>query len=755
MSLRPRTHRPFPARAAACAALACVGAAEILLAMSSPTPTSPAPGAPAAGATTKPPVARVQEVTDTVHGEKIADPYRWLEDGSSGEVRTWVDGQNAYAEALLGARPGRAAARERLARLLSIGTIGTPEVRGDLYFHTRREGTQNQPILYVRQGLQGKDRVLVDPNPLSPDGTATIDWWFPSRDGKLLAYGISTAGDEKSTLKVRDTATGRDLPDTIPHTRYCSLGWVPDGSGFYYTRYPAPGSVPEGQENYNRHVFFHRLGDDPAQDAYVFGKERKPEEIIEIDLSADGRWLTAVVFEGWAKTDLLISDRKAPNPAFTPVAAGLDAIFTGGVVHDVLYVRTNFEAPRYRLLAIDPARPERASWKTLIPQGEAVLDDARVVGSTIVARLMQQASSRVVLFDRDGRRVKEIALPALGTVEAISGEPDGKEAFFGFSSYTVPPRTERIDLTSKTASNWEKVAADVDLSRLEVKQVSYPSKDGTKVSMFVVGRKGLALDGSNPTLLYGYGGFNVSQTPSFSRSLVLWLERGGVYAEANLRGGGEYGEDWHRAGMLDRKQNVFDDFIAAAEYLVAHKYTRPGRLAIYGGSNGGLLVGATMTQRPDLFQAVVCAVPLLDMLRYQNFQIARLWVPEYGSAEDAAQFKYLRAYSPYHHVKKGTAYPATLLTTADSDSRVDPMHARKMAALLQATTSSDRPILLRTETRAGHGVGKPLSKQIDEAADVYGFLLWQLGLETKRETAPGPDPESGAVKPGAPGKEKS
>ena len=733
MFVRPRTHRSIPARAAAHAvrvALACVGAAEILLAMSS------------ASSTTKPPVARVQEVTDTVHGVAIVDPYRWLENGSSDEVRAWVDGQNAYAESLLGTRPGRANVRERLGKLLSIGTIGTPDVRGDLYFHTRREGTQNQPILYVRQGLTGKDRVLVDPNPLSPDGTATIDWWFPSRDGKLLAYGVSTAGDEKSTLKVRDTATGRELPDVIPHTRYCSLGWVPDGSGFYYTRYPAPGSVPVGQENYNRHVFFHRLGDDPAKDAYVFGKERKPEEIIEIDLSADGRWLTAVIYDGWAKTDLFISDRKSNSGTFTPVAQGLDAIFMGGVVHGVLYVRTNHEAPRYRLLAIDPSKPAKDGWKTLIPQGEAVLDDARVVGASIVTRRMQNASSRVVLHDRDGRRLSEIPLPALGTVDSISGEPDGREAFFGFSSYTVAPRVERIDLASKSASTWQKVAADVDLSRLEVKQVFYPSKDGTKVSMFVVGRKGLALDGSNPTLLYGYGGFNVSQTPTFSRSLVLWLERGGVYAEANLRGGGEYGEDWHRAGMLERKQNVFDDFIAAAQFLIAQKYTKPDRLAIYGGSNGGLLVGATMTQRPDLFKAVVCAVPLLDMLRYQGFQIARLWVPEYGSAEDAAQFKYLRAYSPYHHVTKGTAYPATLLTTADSDSRVDPMHARKMAALLQASTSSDRPILLRTETRAGHGVGKPLSKQIDEAADVYGFLLWQLGLEPKREKAPEPDPES-------------
>ncbi len=735
MSPNPRTHSTMFRYPVVCAAASLyVLTAELHPLMSSPD-SKP----------TKPPVARVQEVTDTVQGVSITDPYRWLEDGGSDEVRAWVDGQNAWTASLLDARPGRAAVHDRLARLLSIGTIGTPEPRGGRYFFTRREGKQNQPILYVRDGLKGKDRVLVDPNPLSADGTATIDWWYPSRDGSRLAYGVSTAGDEKSTLRVRDTATGKDLPDVIPDTRYCSLGWAPDGSGFYYTRYPAKGSVPEGQENYNRRVFYHRLGEDPAKDAYVFGRERKPEEMIEIDLSTDGRWLTAMVFDGWAKTDLLISDRHAASPSFTAVATGLDAIFTGGVVHGVLYVRTNYEAPRYRLLAIDPAKPARDGWKTLLPQKDSVLDDARIVGNRIVARLMEHASSRVVLYDLDGRRLSEVALPALGTVEAISGEPDGREAFFGFNSYTVPPLVQRIDLATGAASTWEKVAADLDLSRLEVQQRSYPSKDGTKVTMFVVGRKGLALDGSNPTLLYGYGGFNVSQTPGFSRSLVLWLERGGVYAEANLRGGGEYGEDWHRAGMLDRKQNVFDDFIAAAQYLIAQKYTTAERLGIYGGSNGGLLVGATLTQRPDLFKAVVCAVPLLDMLRYQDFQIARLWVPEYGSAEDPAQFKYLYAYSPYHHVKKGTAYPAVLLTTADSDSRVDPMHARKMAALLQAATSSDRPILLRTETRAGHGVGKPLSKQIDEAADVYGFLLWQLGLEPKM--APGPEPVDSKSKP--------
>jgi prolyl oligopeptidase len=688
------------------------------------------PAAPSAPATPKPPATRVQEVTDAVHGVAITDPYRWLEDGSSAETRAWVTGQNAYTRGLLDPRPGRAAMRTRLAALLSIGSVGAPEVRGDFYFHTRREGTkQNQPVLYVRQGFEGKDRALVDPNPLSPDGTATIDWWFPSWDGTLLAYGISTAGDEKSVLHVRNVATGKDLPGTIPNTRYSSLAWLPDSSGFYYTRYPAPGTVPPGQENYGSHVFFHKLGTDPAADPKIFGEERRPEEIIQIDISPDGRWLTAMVMDGWTKSDLLVRDLSQPASAFVPVAQGLDAIFTGGVVDGVLYVRTNFEAPRYRLLGIDPANPSRDNWKTLVPESEAVLDDAQIIAGRIVTRLMVNASSRVGLHMLDGHREGEIDLPAVGSVDQVTGERKGKEIFFSFASFTTPPLIRRHDVATGATTTWDAVHANVELSNLDVKQVWYPSTDGTKVSMFVVARKGIKLDGSNPTLLYGYGGFNISLTPEFNKPIVLWLERGGVYAEPNLRGGGEYGEGWHHAGMLERKQNVFDDFAAAARWLVDNKFTQPGKLAIYGGSNGGLLVGAALTQHPELYRAVVCSVPLLDMVRYQNFQIARLWIPEYGSADEPDQFKWLYAYSPYHHVTRGAAYPAVLLTTAESDSRVDPMHARKMAARLQASTSSGLPILLRTETRAGHGIGKPVSKQIDEMTDVLGFLAWQVGLE--------------------------
>ncbi len=701
-----------------------------LVLLAAPLLLPPAPSC-AAGDVAEPPVTRTDEVVDDLFGVSIPDPYRWLEDGSSAEARIWVESQNAYTRKILDARPGRGATRDRLARLLSIGTLTAPTPRGSRYFYTRREGEQNQPILYVRDSLVGKDRVLVDPNALSADGTAAIDWWYPSVDGSLLAYGVSLSGDEKSTLHVLDVKTGKALEDVIPHTRYCSLGWLADNSGFYYTRYPAPGEVPAGQENYNRHVFFHRLGGDWAKDPAIFGAARKPEEIIEFSVSPDGRYMVVWVLEGWSRSDLYVKDLKTEGSPFVPVAEKIDALFQGEVVDGTLYLLTNWEAPRYRLFAVDPKKPGRAAWKPLIPQTDAVLSEVHVVGGRILALYLKDAASRLTVFGGDGKKVRDIALPSLGTIEKVDGRHDGQEAFFGFSSYTVPPSVYRYDLKTGAVTLWEQVRTGLDLSGLDVDQVFYRSKDGTRVPMFVVHRKGLRLDGGNPTVLYGYGGFNISLTPAFSRAVVLWLERGGIYAVANLRGGGEYGEDWHRAGMLDRKQNVFDDFIAAASWRVEQKYTRPDRLAIYGGSNGGLLVGAALTQRPDLFRAVVCAVPLLDMLRYENFQIARLWVPEYGSAANETQFRVLRAYSPYHNVKDGTAYPAVLLEAAESDSRVDPMHARKMAARLQKATSSKQPVLLRIETKAGHGIGKPLTKVVDEAADTWTFLLWQLGLETR------------------------
>jgi len=671
---------------------------------------------------------RTESVVEQIHGVSVADPYRWLEDDDSPDVRSWVAAQNGKTRAALDPIPGRAKIRERLETLVSIGSISTPAVRKERLFYSRREGRMNQPVLYVREGLRGSDRVLLDPNPLSADGTVALDWSYVSEDGRYLAYGVSQSGSEQSTLRVRDVGTGVDLPDQIPHTRACSVAWEPSSRGFYYTRYPAPGTVPEGQENYNRRVFHHTLGDDPAKDSLVFGEGREPDAWPNVDLSPDGRWLVVEESKGWSRTQVYLKDLKSED-GFKPVVEGEEALYGVAALNDRLIIHTNEGAPTYRVFTADPRRPGRANWIEVIPPSEEILQGLRIVGGRIVAEYLKDASSRLRIFSMDGRLEKEIDLPTLGSVSALGGEWDGKDIYFGFTSFTVPPSVYHHDIRSGTTALWEKVSAPIDPAAYEIRQVRYPSKDRTMISMFVILPKGVARDGGQRVLLTGYGGFNVSLTPTFDRDNFLWLERGGAVAIPNLRGGGEYGETWHRAGMLANKQNVFDDFIAAAEYLIREGFTRSDRLAIQGGSNGGLLVGAALTQRPDLFRAVVCAVPLLDMVRYHRFQIARLWIPEYGSAEDPDQFRWLYAYSPYHHVKDGTAYPAVLLTAAESDSRVDPMHARKMAAQLQAaTTAGERPILLRLETKAGHGAGKPLSKQLDEQTDVWSFLFWQLGV---------------------------
>jgi prolyl oligopeptidase len=674
------------------------------------------------------PATPAGDTVDEVHGETIPDPYRWLEDGDSAETRSWTERQNALTEAYLAARPARSGIRNRLDQLLAIGAISVPvPVRGR-YFYQRRDGRQNQPVLYVRDGAGGTDRVLVDPNLLDAAGAVALDWYYPNEDGTLLAYGLSENGSEQSVLLVLDVGTGRPLPDRIPRTRSADLAWLPDGSGFYYTRYPAPAEVPKGEEHYHRSVFLHLIGADPSHDALVFKPARK-EYWPGVELSHDGRWLLISVSRTFDETDLYVSDREAGG-RLVPVAENLAASFEGAVVRGRLLLRTNLDAPTYRLYDVDPGRPERAAWRELIPPREdAVLEGVCVTADRIALRYLEHASSRFHLADLDGRVVREIDLPALGSLFGVGGEWDGHELFYGFSSYTVPPSIYRIDLETGMQTLWGRVEADVDPGRFEVHQVAVSSKDGTQVSMFLVHQKGLERTGDTPVYLTGYGGFNISMTPAFSRSLLLWLERGGLVAIPNIRGGGEYGEGWHQDGMMGKKQNSFDDFIAAAEWLIAERYTCPARLAVAGGSNGGLLMGAVLTQRPDLFGAVVIQVPLLDMLRYHLFLIARLWIPEYGSPDELEQFVWLRAYSPYHHVREGVAYPAVLLATAESDTRVDPMHARKMAARLQASTGSGRPVLLRLEPRAGHGAGKPLSKVLDELTDTWTFVFSELGVE--------------------------
>jgi prolyl oligopeptidase len=679
------------------------------------------------------PKAEKRPLEETLHGVKIVDNYRWLEDGQSPETQKWVEEEMAYTRGVLDPLPGRDTIHKRLTELLGIGSISQPQIGGKYYFYTRREGMQNQPIVYVREGVEGKDRVLLDVNQLAADGTIALDWYQPSENGKYLVYGTSPSGSEISTLHIIETKTGNALPDTIDRTRAASIAWTLDNSGFYYTRYPKKGDVPEGQEMYNRHVFYHELGTDPETDPPIFGEGRDPEDWPSVSLDNDGRLLLITVQQGWTKTELFLMDLKKRTPP-TRVTTGKNFIYSGSVYNGRLYIVTNEDAPRYRVFVAEAGDYERDNWKEIIPQTDAVLQGAAVWGGKLFTQYEQNASSQLKIFDLDGTKLHDLMLPALGTVFGSDGKWNRDEIFYGFLSFTVPPTVYRYDLKSGATSLWAKVdAPSIDPAAYEVNQEWFHSKDGTRVPMFIVNKKGLKKDGHNPTLLTAYGGFNVSLTPSFSRTAYLWMEHGGVYAVANLRGGAEFGEDWHRAGMLDKKQNVFDDMIAAAEHLIAEKYTDTDHLAIQGGSNGGLLMGAMITQRPDLFRAVVCQVPLLDMLRYQNFQIAKLWIPEYGSSDNPEQFKWLYAYSPYHHVKPGTGYPAILFMTADTDTRVDPMHAKKMAAEMQAEAkngaSKTRPILLRIESKAGHGAGKPVTKQIEEFTDVYSFLFWQLGVK--------------------------
>jgi len=674
------------------------------------------------------PETRSQDVVEVLHGEAIPDPYRWLEDGEAPETRLWTDRQNELTESYLAAVPAREQIRRRLGELLSIGVLGTPTPVRGRYFYLRREGRQNHPVLYWRHGLDGADRIAVDPNALNEAGTTALDWYYPSKDGRLLAYGLSENGSEESVLHLLDLESGRHLPDRIPHMRAAALAWLPDASAFYYSRHPAQDEVPAGEEHYHRAIYLHRLGTDPADDPLVFRPAQK-EYWPGVSLSPDGRWLLLEVARTFDRTDLYIRDLASGGP-LVPVAENLPATFEGEIAHGRLFIRTNLDAPTYRLYTVDPEQPEREGWREIVgPRADAVLESTTVAGHRLALAYLERASSRLRITDLEGRTVQEVPLPALGSLFGVAAEWDGQELFYGFSSYTVPPSVYRIDLSTGTSALWRRVEADIDPAQFEVRQVSYLSRDGTAVSMFLVHRAGLPLNGDNPTYLTGYGGFNISMTPSFSRSLLLWLEHGGVVAIPNIRGGGEYGEGWHQAGILASKQNSFDDFIGAAEWLIAQGYTRPERLAAAGGSNGGLLVGAALTQRPDLFRAVLVQVPLLDMLRYHRFLIARLWIPEYGSADDPVQFRWLRDYSPYHRVREGVAYPAVLLATAESDTRVDPMHARKMAARLQAATSTDRPILLRLESRAGHGAGKPLSKVMDELSDSWTFVFSELGVQ--------------------------
>ena len=675
-----------------------------------------------------PPVPQTprEEVLDTWHGETVADPYRWLE-GSSERIRAWTDTQNARTREVLGQVPARAAFASRMRDLLSVGLLSTPRPAGAWLFHTRREGDQKQSVLYARRGLEGEDRALIDPNTLDDKGLVTLDWYYPSWDGRFVAYGLSRGGDELSTLQVVETQTGRDTGERIPHTQRSTVAWVDEG--FYYTVHPAPGTVPPGDEHYHRRVRFHRLGDGPSQDELIFGEGRAKEDILGVQTSPDGRFALLLAFRGWVQSDLYLLDRR--SGALRTVVEGEDGLTAGMLTNETVWLRTNLGAPNYTIVRASTSSPERARWRTVVPESEHAIEIFDVSRDRVAVVTLERATSRVALWSHDGKKARDVALPGLGTVAAVQADPLGDIVTLHFESFTSPAATYSVGADG-SLKEFVRLATPggLDPAQFEVSQVSYSSKDGTPISMFLVHRKDVRATGAVPTVLSGYGGFNISRTPQYFPGVAAWLEAGGLFALPNLRGGGEYGERWHRAGMLGNKQNVFDDFHAAAKALVAMGWTDAKHLGVSGGSNGGLLTGAALTQRPDLFAAVYCAVPLLDMLRYQNFLIARFWIAEYGSAEDAEQYRWLREYSPYHHVRGDVRYPAVLFTTAEGDSRVDPMHARKMAALMQATTATDPDavVLLRVERDAGHGIGKPLDKQVEDLADQYGFLAWRLGL---------------------------
>jgi prolyl oligopeptidase len=685
---------------------------------------------------------RREAVVDTVHGVDVADPYRWLEDGTSSEVQAWTDAQNAVTRRRLDGLPGRAALQRRYSELFEIGALGLPASRkhgdGRRYFYSRRDGKQNQPVLYVRDGVDGGDRVLIDVNGERADGTRSLDWWVPSDDGGLIAYGVSDDGSEESTLRVRDVDSGRDTRDVIPRARHCSLVWRPDGRGFYYTRYPATGEVPADQANYHRAVFHHQLGADPARDRKIFGDGRDMKDWPNVDLSPSGRWLVITVSQGWSKSELFLFDTRfdmgarSASPMIT-LTAGEDARFQViEVLEDRIFVLTTSGAPRGRIFAIDPAHPGRVKWREIVPQSDEIIDNVAYSEGSLAVATIADAAARLRLYAPDGTPRGEIGLPSLGTITGLSSARDARELFYGFSSFFTPNAIHRTAGGADPPMLWRRLEAPVDGSRFEVERVLVTSRDGSKAPLFLAHLKGTPRDGARPAVLTGYGGFAHSMLPGWTPAAIPFLERGGTYALAVLRGGGEYGEEWHRAGMLANKQNVFDDFAAAAEWLIAERVTSAKRLGITGRSNGGLLVGAALTQRPELYRAAVCGVPLLDMVRYHRFRMAALWTPEYGSADEPAGFRWLHAYSPYHRVRDGVKYPAVYFYTAASDTRVDAMHARKMTARLQAANAGRNPVLLWLESRAGHGAGKPLAKIIAQVTDEWAFMMSELGVAKKK-----------------------
>jgi prolyl oligopeptidase len=670
------------------------------------------------------PAARHDNVVDNYHGTSVADPYRWLENPESSETQAFVDAQNELTASFVDT-PAREKLKQRLTGLLNYPRYSSPEKKGGRYFYWKNDGLQDQSVLFVQESLDGEATVVLDPNLLSEDGTVAVRTHVLSEDGSLFAYGLSESGSDWQELHIRNVNTGEDYSEVLKWCRFTGVAWKHDNSGFYYDRYPDTSTTsPEERALYNK-LYWHQLGTPQSEDPLVYEFPDSPDLGFSAKITTDGDYLILWIWHGTDRENRIHYRRVDSNGDFVRLLddadAGYNFIENYGAI---FYFQSDLDAPRGRIIAIDIEQPQRTSWREIVPEQQEVLSDVHAVGNTLLLTYLEDAHHVMKLFDTSGAFVREIKLPTVGSVSGISGRKGDGEMFFSFSSFLYPKSMYRYDLEAGESSTFHEAEIDFDPSLYETEQVFYPSKDGTRIPMFLTHRKGITLDGSHPVILFGYGGFQVNKLPGFSTSVAVWLENGGVYAQACLRGGNEYGEEWHAAGMLENKQNVFDDFIAGAEWLIANKYTNSSRLAIKGGSNGGLLVAACMVQRPELFGAVLCGVPLTDMLRYHRFTVGRFWVGEYGNAEENPDhFKFLYEYSPLHNIEPGTVYPPTLITSADTDDRVVPGHAKKFAAALQAADAGEHPILLRVETRAGHGGGKPTAKWIEATSDVYSFLL--------------------------------
>jgi prolyl oligopeptidase len=677
------------------------------------------------------PTSRQTDQTDNYHGTVVKDPYRWLENPDSEETKAWIKAQNQVTFNYLAQIPARKKIQQRLTKLWDYEKYGIPFKSGKNYFYNKNDGLQNQSVLYTLEKLDGQPKVLLDPNKLSSDGTVALSGLSVSEDGKLLAYGISTSGSDWQEWRVRDVSTGKDLSDHLKWIKFSDASWTKDSKGFFYSRYDEPKEKSKLEDvNYYQKLYYHKLGTPQSQDTLIYQRSDQKEWGFSGEVTEDGKYLIISVWLGTDRRNLVFyQDLTNPNAKVVELISKFEADYSFiGNDNGVFYFRTDGDAPRGKIIAINTQKSEPKNWQEIVSQSAETLVGVGMINNQFVASYLQDARSQIKIFDLKGKLVRQVELPGIGSAGGFGGKRDDTETFYSFTSFTTPGTIYRYDMVTGKSQLFRSPQVDFNPADYETKQVFYYSKDGTKIPMFITHKKGMKLDGNNPTYLYGYGGFNVSLTPSFSISMLVWMEMGGVYAVPSLRGGGEYGEQWHQAGMKLNKQNVFDDFMAAGEWLIANNYTQKSKLAIAGGSNGGLLVGACMTQRPDLFAAALPAVGVMDMLRFHKFTIGWAWTSEYGSPENKEEFQALYKYSPLHNLKPGTTYPATMITTADHDDRVVPAHSFKFAAALQAAHQGSKPVLIRIETKAGHGAGKPTTKIIEEIADQWAFLVRNLDI---------------------------